>query len=72
MLMHSMTQALRPFRVPNQLVTKINATAHNGSAVPGASPFEYHNDPGNDLFQIESLDMHPNPCVMYVSTPLSL
>ena len=62
----SVTQALRPPRAPNQIISKIDETPHNGSAVPGLSPVKYHNDPGNDLFRIKSLDMHPNPCVMYV------
>jgi hypothetical protein len=66
LLTHSMTQALRPLRAPGQIITKIDETPHNGSAVPGASPVKYHNDPGNDLFRIESLDMYPNPCVLYV------
>ena len=65
LLTHSVTQALHPLRAPSQIITKIDETPHNGSAVPGASPVKYHNDPGNDLFRIESLDMHPNPCVMY-------
>ena len=39
----------------------------NGSAVPGDSPIFYNNDPSEDLFEIESLNMYPNPCVMYVN-----
>lgn len=65
------TQALRPFRAQTQIITKIDEAPHNGSVVPGVSPIKYHNDPGNDLFRIESLDMYPNPCVMYVYPPLS-
>ncbi len=61
-----LTQALRLFRAPTQIITKIDETPHNGSVVPGVSPVKYYNDPGNDLFRIESLDMYPNPCVMYV------
>ena len=44
----------------------IDRIPRNGSAVPGNSPVRYHDDPGNDIFQISSLDMYPNPCVMYV------
>lgn len=60
------TQALRPFQAPGQLILKLDEALHNGSAVPGLSPVKYHNNPSNDLFQIESLNMYPNPCVMYV------
>lgn len=63
------TQALRPFQAQTQIITKIDETPHNGSVVPGVSPVKYHNDPGNDLFRIESLDMYPNTCVMYVLSP---
>ena len=57
-------QASRPLRAPAQLVNKLDGTPYNGSAVPGDSPVKYHNDPRNDLFKIEKLEMHPNPCVM--------
>lgn len=63
-LMQSMTQALGPLQAPSQIITNVNTVPHNGSAVPGVSPVKYHNDPANDLFQIENLDMHPNPCAM--------
>lgn len=62
----STTEGLRPLRAPSQIATKMDEIFQNGSAVPGASPVKYHNNPDNDLFIIESLDMHPNPCVMFV------
>ena len=53
-------------------IMKISETPHNSTAVPGDSPVKYHHDPSSDLFKIESLDMHPNPCVMYVFRSPSL
>lgn len=38
--------------------------ARNGSFIPGDSPVRYCSNPAKDLFQIDSLDMYPNPCVM--------
>lgn len=38
--------------------------AHNGSFIPGDSPIRYCSNPAQDLFQIDSVDMYPNPCVM--------
>ena len=35
--------------------------------VPGDSPVRYNGDFSTSLFAIETLDMHPNPCVMYVA-----
>jgi hypothetical protein len=35
--------------------------------VPGNSPVRYNGDFSTSLFAIETLDMHPNPCVMYVA-----
>ena len=40
--------------------------ARNGSLIPGDSPIRYCSNPANDTFKIESIDMYPNPCVMYV------
>ena len=68
---HCSTRSLYSLRLPSQIITKVNGTPHNGSAVPGDSLVKYHNDPANDLFKIESLDMYPNPCVLYVSSSLN-
>ena len=63
-----LTLAQPPSRSLDQAVIIVGEDDHNksrnGSAVPGDSPVKYYNDPGNDLFRIESLDMHPNPCVL--------
>lgn len=38
--------------------------ARNGSRISGDSPIRYCSNPANDSFQIDSIDMYPNPCVM--------
>ncbi|KAI4203883.1 MAG: hypothetical protein LQ350_001505 [Teloschistes chrysophthalmus] len=63
-LVHCLTQAYFLHLVPDQTIAKIDNVPRNGSAVPGDSPVKFHNDPGNDLFKIETLDMYPNPCVL--------
>ena len=35
--------------------------------VPGNSPVRYNGNNSTSLFAIDTLDMHPNPCVMYVA-----
>ena len=61
-----LAQCLPSMSPPNQVTVGLHQELHNGSAVPGDSPAKYHNDPANDLFNIESLDLYPNPCVMCV------
>lgn len=64
-----MTQASFLHLAPSQIIAKIENSPQNGTAVPGDSPVKFHNDPANDLFRIETLDMYPNPCVLYVRNP---
>ena len=45
-------------------IATISHEARKGSPVPGDSPVRYCSNPANDSFQISSLDMYPNPCVM--------
>jgi len=48
-----------------EVVHEVNAPyLRNGSAVPGSSPVRYAEDPVDDLFAIDYLNMYPNPCVM--------
>lgn len=64
LLIQSLAQALQPYRAPTQIIVELDDAPRNGTAVPGDSPVKYHDNPGSDLFIIESLDMHPNPCVI--------
>ena len=57
---------LPTIQIYNQEIVTTSEHLRNGSAVPGDSPVNYNNDPSGDLFEIESLNMYPNPCVMYV------
>ncbi|KAL8640349.1 MAG: hypothetical protein Q9228_002717 [Teloschistes exilis] len=59
-----MTQASFLHLAPSQIIAKIANSPQNGSTVPGDSPVKFHNNPANDLFRIETLDMYPNPCVV--------
>ena len=47
---------------------RIHSANDTGSAVPGSSPVRYRHDPSHNLFTLSQLDMHPNPCVMFVPT----
>ena len=40
-LAHSVTRALQPLQAQSQIITKIDMTPHDGSAVLGASPVRY-------------------------------
>lgn len=64
LLVQSSAQALQLYQAPAQIIAKLDDAPRNGTAVPGDSPVKYHNNPGGNLFIIESLDMHPNPCVI--------
>lgn len=66
-------QIQNPLDDAHGLIHSVNST---GTAVPGSSPVRYGRDPLHNLFTISQLDMHPNPCVMFVpctppSTPSS-
>ena len=50
----------------NDQTTFTTYEARNGNLIPGDSPIRYCSNPANDTFKIESIDMYPNPCVMYV------
>lgn len=68
LLPHSLTQALHPPRLSNQIITIVDKTPYNGSALPGDSlpDITNHIDPRFDLFNVESPDMHSNPCAWFV------
>ena len=56
------------FYPPTPLTIIVPSNEHSGDRVPGDSPFVYRSDPANDLFQIERLDMYPNPWTMRVES----
>ncbi|KAI9890970.1 MAG: hypothetical protein M1814_003471 [Vezdaea aestivalis] len=61
----SVVYAIRLSPLPGQAIGEVSDPLRNdNSAVPGDSPVIFHNDPSNNVFKIQSLDMIPNPCVI--------
>ena len=69
-LLFNLSRALQqPLALSNahlRLPTNIAELHKDFGPVPGDSPVRYNSDPSMSLFAIDTLDMHPNPCVMYI------